>query len=245
MRRDFTSPKFALKRTGSMINLIFQKYWYVVGTALLIMLMCLAYLRYQEEVHRWVSYTQTLVYQKLYPEKSQNLLPDPHFMSLRPLLSEHQNRIHFEFYSTLPNAKVELVQQKEQLLAQPLTQPKSNLVAITKDDIKAIAHNSVIPQLNKTDVFNPSKLGTELEKKLKQKNTIIQLGVFYDRRAAEKLRDDCSKAGIKTTLVTIPTSRQTLYRVQQGPYFSQQQVKLAQQKLHEKKINFLIRNDLI
>lgn len=114
------------------------------------------------------------------------------------------NDIRFDFYTELPNMQVNL--------------PESAQMPEQK-----------IEQSIKT-VMAPKKINTVSAKK-QTIQFIVQVGEFKNQLDASQMRLSLLLAGIETEIIKTPEHR---YRVQQGPYPSARQAKLAQKQLSRK-----------
>lgn len=73
-------------------------------------------------------------------------------------------------------------------------------------------------------------------------NYVLQLGFFSDRRAAAQTRLNFLLSGIDSLIVSEKTaSGAAVFRIQQGPYATEHEARLAQARLKEKGVEALLR----
>lgn len=213
------------RHTQTTVPLIVHlKRWSLISIVLITVIVLATLFSIHIRVQSLTSLALTTIYQhfsaKPNPSSPVNLV------TIKPPIMTNDEQINFEFYNRLPNMKFELA----------------------KAPVSPIEHNSSIYQASKplpihskVIAFNPRDLEREFSKHLHGKQFVIQLGVFNQLAAAERFRQQCIKNGMSGPLVVIKEKNRTRYRVQQGPFDSLYQTKLAKIKLEKQGMSYLVK----
>ncbi len=139
--------------------------------------------------------------------------------------------IHFDFYDELPKAQLDFPPEQESEKDSMVEMPKTT-VAMTKKP------RVVVAQKKKEDEI-VRELATDLSA-MKTAETslpyILQLGEFRSLEAAKRYHLALTSAGLKADLVKSRMGKEIVYRLQQGPYHSLDQLRLAKKRLTERGI---------
>lgn len=160
---------------------------------------------------------------------SQNSLEKIHQEAKRVVTNKNaeEQPIHFEFYQALPNMQV--------------TVPSAiinNDMQSTLDRVKNPVSNQVSTEVA-TKPINVEEIERDLAKQFQQ-NYIIQLGVFHTFDAAKRYQKFLSHSGFSAKINKIFLADKPLFRVEQGPFLSKAQVKIAQLRLQQKGLKSFI-----
>ena len=143
----------------------------------------------------------------------------------KPAAPAAADDIQFDFYTELPNMQVNLpASASAQLkpLAPPVVANKPNPGAPSVTKLAGDIDNSIKAVM--------AQHATNAEQK-PAIQYVVQLGEFKNQVGASQLRLSLLLAGVETQIIKISDH---VWRVQQGPWSSQRQAKLAQQKLGRK-----------
>lgn len=142
------------------------------------------------------------------------------------------NKIHFEFYTALPNMRIE-----------PTKPAEDKTVAVAK--IEKSVPEVVTPKTTEsaqTSIINPAELERDLSMQLATKQPyVVQLGVFGNLEAANGYKQSLHRAGFNVEVVKIPSGNKVAYRVQFGPFDNKDQARIVQKQLQKKNVSALIR----
>ena len=133
-------------------------------------------------------------------------------------------QIHFEFYTALPNMRMQVSKPVE---SAPVVEAKAE---------KAVA---VPPP--EVGVINPQELERDFSSQLTQQPYVVQLGVFGNLEAANGYKQSLQRAGFSVDVVKIAMAGKTAYRVQFGPFSSKDQARVIQKQLQKKNVSALLR----
>lgn len=140
----------------------------------------------------------------------------------KTVIQSAEDDVHFDFYTELPNIQVTPAIEEDAAPAPPA----EHIKPVTKKIDK------------KTEIAKPAVSAKAIE--AKQKQVVLQMGIFSDMASADQLRLSLLLGGFESTIVK--TSAHGSYRVQQGPFATLSQAKNAQKKLQRKGIDSEIKN---
>ena len=144
--------------------------------------------------------------------------------------SAQNDDIHFDFYTELPNMRVNLPASADSKVFTS-TKPAAEKVFATHSSVEAAKIDDPI----KTSlVKHPATIQAA-------KQYILQIGEFGDLLSASQMRLSLLLAGFDTQVVQTPTHR---YRVQQGPYTSEREAKSAQRQMNKSGFDSIIKNSI-
>jgi cell division protein FtsN len=162
----------------------------------------------KEHVAAWVDNAKAMVSHK----------DKPVVKDLQRQAASPADEVQFDFYTELPNMQVNLPET---------TELKSASVAAPASIKKPAGKMMQIDESIQTVLAKQS--ADIIPKKVVQ--FVLQLGEFHDPVSASQLRLSLLLAGIETEIIKTP---EKTYRVQQGPWTSERQAKLAEKVLSKK-----------
>lgn len=173
--------------------------------------------------------------------------PQPKKLAANP--PEAIKPIHFDFYDELPKAQMEpsaneSFEEEEASASQPATIAAvvKKPAASTPAAISAPAPVPVLAKKNQSDEEFEKNVAQELASDLsaiqgtETSPYILQLSVFHSLEAANRYRAALVSAGLKVEVVKLRIGKEVVYRLQQGPYYNLNELKLAKKRLTERGI---------
>jgi cell division protein FtsN len=155
-------------------------------------------------------------------QKKQTEQEDGKAKSLADNEDVSHSKIHFEFYTALPNMHMEPITKINKPAPETVT-PKTTEIA-------------------QTSVINPAELERDFSTQLVGTQPyVVQLGVFGNFEAANGYKQSLHRAGFNVDVVKIPSGSKIAYRVQFGPFNSKDQARVVQKQLLKKNVSALIR----
>lgn len=139
--------------------------------------------------------------------------------------------IHFDFYDELPKAQLDVPQGSKEDGNLPVQGPRSSLAA------QKMPPRSLDKKKNEDEIVQ--ELASDLSSMKTAEATspyILQLGEFRSIEAAKRYRQALASAGLKVDLVKCRVGKEIVYRLQQGPYHTFEQLKIAKKRLKERGI---------
>jgi len=164
----------------------------------------------KEHVTSWFNHAKTMMSRK---DKAVTKTPQPQ-------ASAKNDEIQFDFYTELPSMQVNMP-ASAQLKSVVKTVQADHLATQIDDSIKTVMARKLAADIKDIKDIN----------KKAPLQFILQLGEFSQQVNASQLRLSLLLAGIETEVIKLPEHK---FRVQQGPYASERQAKLAQNRLSRK-----------
>lgn len=263
MERNFTKTRLAARRTPSAETRWRLILWIgIIFVAICTILFCsylykskaiqsIAANSYVSRVGAWLEERKTHL---------QNGASKPNVTRLASGQDSAESQIHFEFYNALPSMQVatsdpipktvipKAVVAKETIKKPVVKQtteiarakPQKPVAKVRLAQQTAQQPKSKAKQTPFGLVVSAEELERELSDQLKQKQYIIQLGMFRDSQAAKRYRKVLSRAGFTVTVVKIKEGNKRAYRIQQGPFLNVYRAKSAQKSLQKRGIASLV-----
>jgi hypothetical protein len=147
--------------------------------------------------------------------------------------------IHFEFYTALPGMQVKVVDLNAQERNAQSGRTRKDIVpgaAVVSEKTQSTAS-----KLSSTAIFSEHDLERDLSAQVIQKSYVIQLGIFNSKTAAGRYSATLVSAGFQASVVKATVAGNNIYRVQLGPFKSQDQARIAQKELQKKGLNGIMR----
>lgn len=148
--------------------------------------------------------------------------------------------IHFAFYDELPKAQLDYKPKvEEEVMAaakeveSPSVEPQSQPAVVAAKTLSSAVSEKSIEQELSEDLSSI--------KNAESSPYILQIGIFHNLEAANRYRSALQGAGLKVDVVKAKLGREVVYRLQQGPYTSQDQLKAAKKRLTERGVTSDIR----
>lgn len=143
--------------------------------------------------------------------------------------------IHFDFYDELPKARLEA--PEEQLEEDAVEEPKTTMATLKKAPPAPKPLPAAVTDSQKKEADIAQELSNDLSS-MKAAETassyILQLSIFHSLDAAKRYRAALASAGLKVDLVKLRLGKDVVYRLQQGPYTTLEQLKQAKKRLSER-----------
>jgi cell division protein FtsN len=157
--------------------------------------------------------------------------------------------VHFEFYTALPNMKMELATAENLNSSVSAPAPKKVLpttAATAVPDTKITALSPAVATLAEIKTKSPFVSPEELERQMSREldtstQYVLQLGVFRAADAAQKLRSALVAAGFHAVVSKMAGKDRELYRVQLGPYLNKSQAIHIQGELQKRGMDSVVR----
>lgn len=227
MRKD---PNNNLFFKLSLMQFFAVKRWLLFGGGFVLSIMTISFLFLHPRLQPLTSFVISTIYQSVLGSTQVQTSPKP--LPIKHMALANPDQIHFEFYSSLPNMKIEIAEQKPASDAQMTEAGNKTLEVAEKKENRAGNHAT----------FDATELEKSFSNHVALHHYIIQLGIFHQLEAANRFRSGIFKAGLPASVVSIKQNNRMIYRVQQGPYYSLQQTQAAQQQLQKKGLKFLVRS---
>lgn len=224
MRRN-SKKKFATRRTQSSIKWSWVAFFLiflitVVGASVLVF----QYRHhpenfpklnaYFEQVNGWLAEHKSHLHQKVIKVKQVATNDDG------------EKQIHFEFYTTLPNAQMRVAESVD---------------VDTPTEAPAKTSRPKMAKSKSPSIINADELEREFSTQLQQNSYVVQLATFQNQAGAERYRTLLSQSGFEARVVKLGSADKPIYRVQIGPFNNKEQAKLAQRQLLKKGMSGIIR----
>lgn len=268
MERNFTKPRLAARRTPSAETRWRFILWIGIIVAALITVGFCTYLyktRTLQSIASISMFTQMGEWLEARKTHLQSNAPKPVLQQVATEENTTDSQIHFEFYNALPNMQVAtadpipktinpkppVVAPEKEVTKKPIAKPTSTpqiarVTAPVKPQPKVVRIAQQKPPKSKARqtpfglIVSAEEIEREFADQLKQKQYIIQLGMFRDSDSAKRYRRALSRAGLNVTVVKVNEGRLRAYRIQQGPFLNVHRAKLAQKSLQKKGIASLV-----
>lgn len=221
---DFTKNKFVRYAK----TLLLEKRKLMIACAVLSFISLSSFLTFHYRSQSITSLAIATLYQAIGNHHSLNKLPvlQKPKLAINELAGKEDRGVHFEFYSSLPNMKMEVAE-----LSPPPLEKFSQQVSKKAEGF--------LEKPAREKIFTPQNIEKEFSKHLAEKHYVIQLGVFNHLASAQKLSEKVAETGFKVNI--IKNTQNNNYRVQLGPFVSIQERESVEQKLVQKGIPFLLR----
>lgn len=166
---------------------------------------------YSSEVKTWLKDHRQFVSQKMDKVKQ---------FAERQRVNPEQ--IKFEFYSTLPSAKFQVLQ-------------------LAADEKKALPIKKAETTLVKKTAFSSDILEREFAAEILQEKIILQLGVYSNFAAADNARKKMALQNMRVHIFKERGGKYPSYRLQKGPFPNMRAAKADQKKLQQLGIKSVVR----
>lgn len=161
---------------------------------------------------------------------SANSLAKQNLDKLKSLTSNKSTppSIHFEFYTALPNMQVVI--------------PSQTFVSAEEKSETEKQRPAKSLQIKKSKtIVSENEVADILSLETQQHEFVLQIAVFKNAKAAERLAASFSDAGFAAGIARLMVANKEIYRVQFGPFSTEDQARVAQKKLQKKGINGVLK----
>lgn len=249
MRRDFKRRSSVRSRHTDGDR---RPLYVAVGAALLLVgIAGFGTYQYKKQPERFVALSEC--YTKLttwMTERKQHLNHSIKVVKQITMKDETDQPVHFEFYTALPNMKVEVASNSslEETNKAPHTAPKKAETTLASVQSEVLAKTPVSEPAfkSKLQVISADELEHQMSREFAaevqtQTQYVVQLGVFHAADAAQKFRDALSHAGFDAVVSKAANKEKDAYRVQLGPYQNKTQALQAQRLLQKRGVTSIVR----